>query len=234
MQLLVHTPPVRPASARILVIEDDAPIRQALETVLSAEGYQVEAQGDGLGVEKVADSVCPDLAILDVRLQAGPDGFTICRQLRRTRDLPVIFLTAAETIDDRLEGFRCGGDDYLVKPYEARELLARVDALLRRAGRLGAAALTVGDIVIDPRARTVTVGGTPVDMTRIEYDLLVAMAQRPGQVLSKVQLLTRVWGFDYLDINLVEVHVSSLRRKLEAIGPRTVHTVRGTGYVLRG
>lgn len=223
-----------PVPARILVVEDDPPIREALQSVLRTEGYRVEAQDDGCRAEKVAANFCPDLAILDVRLGSGPDGFAVCRQLRRTRDLPIIFLTAAESIDDRLEGFRSGGDDYLVKPYEARELLARVDVLLRRSGRLSSAALSIGDVTLDPRAHSVAVAGTPVELTRIEYDLLAAMAQRPGQVMSKVQLLTRVWGFDYLDINLVEVHVSSLRRKLEAAGPRIVHTVRGTGYVLRG
>ncbi len=222
-----------PPAARILVVEDDPPIREALQAVLSAEGYLVAAQADGFAAAKVAAGYCPDLAILDVRLGAGPDGFTVCRQLRRSRDLPIIFLTAAESLDDRLEGFRSGGDDYLVKPYEARELLARVDALLRRSGHLGSAALRIGEVVIDHRSRKVTVAGTPVDLTKLEYDLLVTMAQRPGQVMSKVQLLTRVWGFDYLDINLVEVHVSSMRRKLETAGPRIVHTVRGTGYVAR-
>lgn len=215
-------------------MEDDAPIRQALEAVLRDEGYEVEAQPDGSRAETVASSFCPDLALLDVRLQPGPDGFTVCRQLRRSRDLPVIFLTAAESIDDRLEGFRVGGDDYLVKPYEARELLARVEALLRRSGLPGSAVLAVGSLTIDPRAESVAVAGEPVELTRIEFDLLLALAQRRGQVMSKVQLLTRVWGFDHLDTNLVEVHVSSLRRKLEAVGPRVVHTVRGGGYVLRG
>lgn len=215
-------------------MEDDAPIRQALEAVLRAEGYEVEAQPDGSRAERVASSFCPDLALLDVRLQPGPDGFTVCRQLRRSRDLPVIFLTAAESIDDRLEGFRVGGDDYLVKPYEARELLARVEALLRRSGLPGSAVLTVGAVTIDPRAEAVAVDGEPVELTRIEFDLLLALAQRRGQVMSKVQLLTRVWGFDRIDTNLVEVHVSSLRRKLEAVGPRVVHTARGIGYVLRG
>jgi len=222
-----------PPAARILVVEDDPPIREALQAVLSAEGYLVAAQADGFAAAKVAAGYCPDLAILDVRLGAGPDGFTVCRQLRRSRDLPIIFLTAAESLDDRLEGFRSGGDDYLVKPYEARELLARVDALLRRSGRLGSAALCVGEVVIDPRSRSVAVAGTAVDVTHIEYDLLLVLAQHPGQVFSKVQLLTRVWGFDHLDVNLVERHISSMRSKLEAAGPRIVHTVRGTGYVLR-
>ncbi len=214
-------------------MEDDRSIREALVAVLRTEGYQVIAQVDGCQADKVAEGYSPDLAILDVRLPPGPDGFAVCRRLRRSRDLPIIFLTAAESIDDRLDGFRAGGDDYLVKPYEARELLARVEALLRRSGRLGSAALSVGEVVIDPRAKSVAVAGTPVGVTRIEYDLLFVLAQHPGQVFSKVQLLTRVWGFDHLDINLVERHISSLRTKLEAAGPRIVHTVRGTGYVLR-
>lgn len=229
----VHTPVVPPARARILVVEDDRSIREALVSVLHAEGYQVRAEVDGCQTEQVAEGFMPDLAVLDVRLPTGPDGFAVCRRLRRARDLPVIFLSAAESIDDRLAGFRAGGDDYLVKPYEARELLARVEALLRRSGRLGSTALSAGEVVIDRRSRSVAVAGTPVDVTRIEYDLLFVLAQHPGQVFSKVQLLTRVWGFDHLDINLVERHVSSLRTKLEAAGPRIVHTVRGSGYVLR-
>jgi DNA-binding response OmpR family regulator len=159
---------------------------------------------------------------------------TIIKKLRPTFDKAAkVVNEAAQSIDDRLAGFRAGGDDYLVKPYETRELLARVEALLRRSGRLKSAALAVGDLVIDPRSRSVAVAGTPIDVTRFEYDLLYFLANHPGQVFSKMLLLTGVWGFDHLDINRVERHISSLRNKLEAAGPRMVHTVRGAGYVFR-
>lgn len=142
-------------------------------------------------------------------------------------------LTAADTVEERLAGFSAGADDYIVKPFSLAELLARVEALLRRSGRLTSAVRQVADVIIDDGARTVVRDGEPMDLTRTEYDLLAVMAKHPGQVLSKVQLLTHVWGFEAYDVNLVEVHVSSLRRKLEAHGPRLIQTVRGVGYVLR-
>ena len=142
-------------------------------------------------------------------------------------------LTDADTVEERLEGFDAGADAYLVKPCSMAELLARVQDLLRRTGRLSSAVRQIGDIVIDDAARTVIRGGQTVELTRTEYDLLAVLAKHQGQVLSKVQLLTQVWGFDAYDVNLVEVHMSSLRRKLEAHGPRLIQTVRGVGYVLR-
>lgn len=222
------------ARARILVIEDDDAIRTAVNAALSAEDYEVRAQPDGLKAEQVAESFRPDLAILDVRMPAGPDGFTICRRLRQMGDVPTLFVTAADSLDDRLVGFEAGGDDYLVKPFETRELLARVGALLRRSGRLNPTILRVADLVIDIEAGAASRGDTKLLPTHTEFELLVALARHPGRVLSKVQLLTIVWGYESMDVNLVEVHVSSLRRKLEAAGPRLIQTVRGTGYVLRG
>ncbi len=219
--------------ARVLVVEDDGPIRSSLVVALRGEGYDVLARADATDVEDVATAFRPDLAILDVRLPAGPDGYTAARQLRTGSDLPILFLTAADGIEHRLKGFDAGGDDYLVKPFSIAELLARVRALLKRAGRLSSAVVQIGDLVIDEGARTVVRGGEVLNLTRTEYDLLSVLAQHRGQVLTKVQLLTQVWGFDAFDGNLVEVHLSALRRKLEAHGPRLVQTVRGMGYVLR-
>lgn len=222
-----------PGRPRILVVEDDQAIRRSLEVALRRAGYEVRAEPDGLGLAQALREHPPDAAILDVRLPEGPDGFAIARRLRRNADLPILFLTAADDLSDRLAGYESGGDHYMVKPYEIDELLARVKALLRRAGRDSDPVWRVGDLVVEASTRTVARGGTKVDLTRTEYQLLVVLAQEAGHVVSKEQLLFRVWGFDAYDTNLVEVHLSSLRRKLEAHGPRLVHTIRRVGYVLR-
>ena len=218
---------------RVLVVEDDGPIRSALEVALRGEDYEVEAQSDAGRIAEAAERFRPDLAVLDVRLPDGPDGYSAARILRSGSDMPILFLTAADRVDDRLAGFEAGGDDYLAKPFSMAEVLARTRALLRRSGRLSSAVRQVANLVIDDGARTVVRDGAVLHLTRTEYELLSVLAQHPGQVLSKIQLLTKVWGFDADDANLVEVHMSSLRRKLEAHGPRLVHTVRGVGYVVR-
>ena len=219
---------------RVLVVEDDTPIRLTLEVALRGEGYEVRAEPDGRGLEALAATFRPDLAVLDVRLPVGPDGYAMAVLLRRSSDVPLLFLTAADAVEDRLAGFQAGADDYLVKPFSMAELLARAQALLRRAGRLSSSTWQVGDLVVDDGARSVARAGTRLELTRTEYDLLAVLVQHVGKVLSKTQLLTSVWGFDAYDGNLVEVHVSALRRKLEQAGPRVIHTVRGAGYVLRG
>lgn len=219
--------------ARVLVVEDDGPVRISLEVALREEGYDVLACLDASTIEQTAEEFRPDLAILDIRLPTGPDGYTAARLLRLKGDMPVIMVTAADTVPERLAGFNAGADDYLVKPFSMAELLARVKALLRRAGRLKSVVRQIDDLIIDDGARTVLRSGNKIDLTRTEYDLLAALVKHPGQVLSKVQLLTQVWGFDAYDVNLVEVHMSSLRRKLEALGPRLIQTVRGVGYVAR-
>ncbi len=218
---------------RVLVVEDDTPIRSALEVAFRGEGYEVRAEPDGTGLPQVSEQFLPDLAVLDVRLPVGPDGYAMAGLLRRTSSLPVLFLTAADSVEDRFAGFQAGADDYLVKPFSMAELLARVQALLRRSGRLASPTWQLGDLVVDDGARTVVRGGVPLELTRTEYDLLAMLAQHVGRVLSKTQLLTSVWGFEAYDANLVEVHMSALRKKLEFAGPRVIHTVRGAGYVLR-
>ena len=220
-------------SVRVLVVEDDRPVRTSLEVALRREGYEVCACPDASGIQRIVDQFRPDLAILDVHLGTGPNGYSTARLLRGQSGLPVIMLTAADTVAERLEGFNSGADDYLIKPFSMAELLARVEALLRRTGRVTSAVRQVGDVIIDDAARTVLRAGERLDLTRTEFDLLAVLAKHPGQVLSKVQLLTQVWGFDAYDVNLVEVHMSSLRRKLEAHGPRLIQTVRGVGYVVR-
>ena len=224
---------VAPQLPRVLVVEDDAPIREALDVALRNEGYQVLALEDGGRLLVAVDDFRPDLAVLDVRLGAGPDGYQLARNLRGKSTLPILFLTAADAVEDRLAGFDAGGDDYLVKPFSMAELLARVRSLLKRTGRLSSASWQVGDLVMDDDSRMVVRSGVPVDLTHTEYELLSVLVRHVGKVLSKTQLLTRVWGFDAYDANLVEVHMSALRRKLEQSGPRIIHTVRGSGYVLR-
>lgn len=219
---------------RILVVEDDTAVREAVAAGLRDEGYEVDAREHGLEIEQVVRGFRPDLAVLDVRLPVGPGGLSMARILRSAeRELPIIFLTAADAVEERLAGFEAGGDDYLAKPFAMAELKLRVRALLRRSGKLASTTWSVDDLVVDEAARTVARDGTPVELTRTEFDLLTALGRHPGRVVTKTQLLSTVWGFDAYDPNLVEVHMSSLRRKLEAHGPRLIHTVRGVGYVLR-
>ena len=224
---MTRTPP------RVLVVEDDGSLREALAATLRDEGYEVATAQDGLEVDGLAESFRPDIAILDVRLPGDRTGLDVARILRGRSDLPILFLTAADSVDDRLAGFEAGGDDYLTKPFATPELLARVQALLRRADRLVSSVRQLGDLVIDEGARTVHRAAAEIELTKTEFDLLVTLARRPGQVFPKDRLLVLVWDYEHYDHNVVEVHVSALRRKLEAQGPRVVHTVRGVGYVLR-
>jgi DNA-binding response OmpR family regulator len=221
------------AKGRILLVEDEAAMRSALAIALGAEGYEVQPEADGSTIKAVAARFRPDLAILDVRLPDGPDGYAIARRLRETGDLALIFLTAADGYDARKAGFEAGADDYLVKPFSMEELLWRTSALLRRCGRLSSLVRQIGDLRIDDGAHTVSRAGKVLALTPTEHKLLGALAQAAGRVVSKEHLLARVWGFTGYDTNLVEVHMSALRRKLDAHGRPLVHTVRGAGYLLR-
>lgn len=225
--------PVAGRAPRVLVVEDEPGVRRLVEATLAGSGYEVRAEPDGTSLEDAVDRFRPDIAVLDVRLPGGPDGFTVARRLRETTDVPVLFLTGAETLEDRLAGFEAGGSDYLTKPFHPEELVARVRALLALAGRSSSHVLQVGGVVIDQASRTVIAAGPPLQLTRTEFDLLLALARRPGRVLSKEELLREVWGYDAYDTHLVEVHISSLRRKLESQQCSLIHTVRGMGYMVR-
>jgi DNA-binding response OmpR family regulator len=220
---------MRETQGRVAVVEDEDAVRDAVERALAGDGFAVASFARAPSVDEIL-RLAPDLAVLDVMLPDG-DGLALCRELRRHRDLPVVFLTALDGVSDRLTGFEHGADDYLVKPFALEELLARVRAVLRRSGRL-AAPLEAGDLLVDEAAGRATRGGEPLELTATELRLLAFLVRHRGQVLSKHQLLSQVWGYDAYDPNLVEVHVSALRRKLEARGPRLVHTVRGLGYRL--
>jgi DNA-binding response OmpR family regulator len=228
-------------SPLVLVVDDDDAIREALERALRAEGFSVvTAPGGRAALESVARRV-PAAVVLDVTM---PDlnGRTVCARLRadgiRT---PILILSARDEVEDRIAGLQAGADDYLVKPFAVEELIARLWALLRRAGADPAptgepvAEIVVGDLVVDPAARSVTRAGRPVDLTRREFELLDVFARNPGIVLSRNRLLELVWGYDWAaDGNVVDVFVSYLRRKLESGGePRMIQTVRGVGFVLR-
>jgi two-component system OmpR family response regulator len=218
---------------RVLLVEDDPLVREVLASALTGAGYDVRAEADGNGVERAVANFLPDIALLDLHLGDGVNGITVARRIRATRELPFLFITGATTMEDVLSGFEVGGDDYVIKPFAMAELLVRMKAVLRRWGRVGRSVLTVGDLAVDLEAHRAVRNGEVVELTHREFSLLATLARHPGVVLSKVQLLTQVWGFEHYDLNLVEVHVSALRRKLEEQGPRLIHTVRGVGYVLR-
>jgi len=227
---MAASPAVPDPAARVAVVEDEPAQRGAIAGAFERAGYAVGAWIDGSDVEAIS-AFRPDLAILDVRLP-GRDGLELARILRDHDDVPVMFVTAREAVADRLAGFAVGADDYLVKPVVLEELLARAGAVLRRSGRLPRQVTTVGDVVIDEDATLVTRAGHPVALTATEYRLLVHMVHHRGRTLSKIVLLTQVWGYGAYDPNLVEVHVSALRRKLEAHGPRLIHTLPRLGYRL--
>ena len=221
------------AGARVLVVEDDRSLSDSLGIALRQQGYEVRSASSAEAGEAAAEQFLPDLALLDVRLPADGAGLELARRLRSSRDVPVMFLTAADSNDDVLAGYAAGCDDYLVKPFSMSELLVRIAALLRRAGHSPFRVHRIGEVVIDEGAHVVLVAADEVELTPTEFRLLSVFARNLGQVLSKRQLLEEVWGYDAYDENLVEVHISSLRKKLEERAPRILHTVRGVGYVLR-
>lgn len=221
------------ASPRIVVVEDDDAVREMVTGALGAGGYEVRAEAHGLAIEELVATFVPDLVVLDVRLAVGPSGLGLARLIRRTTDVPILFLTAADTLEDRLSGFDAGADDYLPKPFAVSELLARVRAILTRSGRVRSEVWQLSDLVVDVGGRRVTRAGTEITLTPTEFELLNVLGENRGRVMSKTQLLTAVWGFDEYDPNLVEVYIGTLRRKLDEHGPRLIQTVRGVGYVLR-
>ncbi|MEU6115843.1 response regulator transcription factor [Streptomyces sp. NPDC047117] len=230
-------------SARILIVDDEPAVREALRRSLAFEGYATDEAVDGLdAVEKVA-AHRPELIVLDV-LMPRMDGLTAARRLRASGlTVPILMLTARDTVGDRVTGLDAGADDYLVKPFELDELLARIRALLRRSSYAAAAGaapdegdtLTFADLTMNLATREVTRGDRPVELTRTEFTLLEMFLAHPRQVLTREQILKAVWGFDFEpSSNSLDVYVMYLRRKTEAGGePRLVHTVRGVGYVLR-
>jgi DNA-binding response OmpR family regulator len=222
-----------PRKPRILIVEDDESVVTALHVGLREAGYEVQVLRNGDQFVETVTSFRPDLALLDVALEPGPDGLELGRALRAYSDAPIVYMTAFDSLDHRLAGFDLGADDYLPKPFALAELLARLRAVLRRTDRLVSPVIQIRDLVVDQRQRVVTKAGEAVAITAIEFDLLVTLLAAPGRVFSKTQLLSLVWGFDQYDPNLVEVHMSSLRHKVDTGPVRLIHTERGRGYVVR-
>jgi two-component system response regulator PrrA len=220
---------------RVLVVDDDAAIRRSLGRGLRLDGFRVtEADGGRAALAGVRDDP-PDVVVLDISL---PDisGIEVCRTLREDgNDIPVLMLSALDEVADRVAGLQAGGDDYLVKPFALDELLLRLRALLRRRPPRPADTVRAGGLLLDPAARTAHLDGAALHLTRREFELLETLARNAGIVLTRDQLLDRVWGYDFeVRSDAVDTFVSYLRRKLEADGrPRIVHTVRGVGFVLR-
>jgi two-component system response regulator MprA len=221
-------------TGRVLVVEDDAAIADVLRRTLRQEGHEVRSAEDGVQALELAESFVPDLVILDLGLPKL-DGVEVCRRLRAESDAPILILTARSDTDDRVEGLDSGADDYIVKPFERKELLARMRALLRRRPPRGSAALAVADLRLNPDTREVHRGDRPVELTNREFELLEYLMRNERLVVSRERLLEEVWGYDPLAMtNTIDVFISNLRRKLEAGGePRVLHTKRGAGYVVK-
>ncbi|WP_254782889.1 MULTISPECIES: response regulator transcription factor [unclassified Curtobacterium] len=219
-----------PAPARVLVVDDDDSIRTAVATTLRAEGFLVAEAPDGRDVLEDLRRAAPDLVLLDW-MMPGPSGILLAGRIRSASDAAVVMMTARDELDERLRGFAEGADDYVVKPFAMAELVARVTAVLRRRGRIPSV-VEVADLVVDPEAATAHRAGVRLELTATEFRLLRFLAESRGRTVSKAQITTQVWGYEEVAANVVEVHLSALRRKMEAHGPRLVHTVRGLGYRL--
>jgi two-component system response regulator MprA len=219
----------------ILVIEDEERIADFLRRGLTFEGYSVLVAADGPTGLKIARDQPPDVVILDWMLP-GMDGLEVCRRLRAATSIPILMLTAKDTVPDRVTGLDAGADDYLVKPFSFDELLARLRALLRRSKPAEVTeAVSFADLSLDPAAREVMRGGRRLSLTAKEFDLLELFVRHPRQVLTREVIYDRIWGYDFGgESNIIEVYIRYLRQKTEAGGePRLIQTVRGVGYVLR-
>ncbi len=220
---------------RLLLVDDEENLRSMLEAALRHHGFEVHPVGNGRDALDAVATVQPDLVVLDVMLP-DLDGFTVCQRLRQQGDhTPVLFLTARDDTSDRVRGLTLGGDDYLVKPFSLEELVARIQAILRRTGTtIDDESLSCLDLVLDDDAHRVIRGGEDVALSPTEYNLLRYLLVNKGRVVSKSQILDHVWQYDFGgDGGVVETYIGYLRRKLDQTDPRLIHTIRGVGYTLR-
>lgn len=222
-------------SQRVLVVEDDGAVRRAVERALSFEGYDVVTARDGAEALAIVLNDNIEAIVLDVMMPIV-DGLEACKRIRARGDTtPILILTARTEVTDRVAGLDAGADDYLAKPFALEELLARLRALLRRSSGAVADVLKVGDLVMDTASREVRRGGTIVDLTKTEFDLLELLMSNPGIVIDRDTIYDRIWGYDFAtSSNSLDVYIGYLRRKTEVGGsPRLIRTVRGVGYVIR-
>ena len=222
---------------RILVVDDEPNIAELLQMALRFEGWDVATAGTGRTAVSTAKEHQPDAIVLDMMLP-DIDGLEVLRRVRAfAPHVPVVFLTARDAVEDRIQGLTAGGDDYVTKPFSLEEVVARLRGLLRRAGALDARVshvLTVGDLVMDEDSRDVTRGGDEIDLTATEFELLRYLMRNPKRVLSKAQILDRVWNYDFGgQANVVELYISYLRKKVDAGREPMIHTKRGAGYVIK-
>jgi two-component system OmpR family response regulator len=222
---------------RVLVVDDEPALTELLSMALRYEGWEVRTAGDGTGAVKSAREFRPDAVVLDVMLPDF-DGLEVLRRLRAEQtDVPVLFLTARDAVEDRIVGLTAGGDDYVTKPFSLEEVVARLRGLLRRAGMTAArsdAQLVVGDLTMDEDSREVRRSGELIALTATEFELLRYLMRNPKRVLSKAQILDRVWNYDFGgQANVVELYISYLRKKIDAGRAPMIHTMRGAGYVLK-
>ena len=222
---------------RVLVVDDEVNIAELVSMALRYEGWEVRAAHTGSKAVAAAKDLKPDAVVLDMMLPDF-DGLEVLRRMRATQpDLPVVFLTARDAVEDRIAGLTAGGDDYVTKPFSLEELVARLRALMRRAGAQQAAAssvLAVGDLELDEDSHEVRRAGQDISLTATEFELLRFLMRNPRRVLSKAQILDRVWNYDFGgQANVVELYISYLRKKIDAGHEPMIHTMRGAGYVLK-
>ncbi len=222
---------------RVLTVDDESSLTELLSMALRYEGWEVSTAASGLEAVQIARQVRPDAIVLDIMLPDF-DGLEVMRRIRTEQpDVPVIFLTAKDALDDRISGLTAGGDDYVTKPFSLEELVARLRALLRRTGATTVreeSRLVVGDLVLDEDSHEVFRGGDEINLTATEFELLRFLMRNPRRVLSKAQILDRVWNYDFGgQANVVELYISYLRKKIDAGRAPMIHTLRGAGYVLK-
>ncbi|MET8326788.1 response regulator transcription factor [Streptomyces sp. NPDC005181] len=222
---------------RVLVVDDEAPLAELLSMALRYEGWEVRSAGDGASAVRMARDFRPDAVILDVMLP-DTDGLSVLGKLRRDlSEVPVLFLTARDSVEDRIAGLTAGGDDYVTKPFSLEEVVARLRGLIRRSGTAtvrSESTLVVGDLVLDEDSHEVCRGTTSIHLTATEFELLRFLMRNPRRVLSKAQILDRVWNYDFGgQANVVELYISYLRKKIDAGRSPMIHTRRGAGYLIK-